>query len=124
MDGIGPVIAGAFCRYFADERHARELDSLLRELTIEKEFAGGGEQPLAGKTFVITGKVEHFANRKELKERIEGLGGKVTGSVTNRTDYLINNDRASSSSKNKRAQELGIPIISEEEFLELAAGEE
>ena len=124
VDGIGPVIAGAFCRYFADERHARELDSLLRELTIEKEFAGGGEQPLAGKTFVITGKVEHFANRKELKERIEGLGGKVTGSVTNRTDYLINNDRASSSSKNKRAQELGIPIISEEEFLELAAGEE
>ena len=79
-----------------------------------------GEQVFAGKTFVITGSVEHFANRSEAKAFIEARGGKVTGSVTKKTDYLINNDKTSGSSKNKKAQELGIPILSEEDFLELA----
>ena len=75
------------------------------------------EQLLNGKTFVITGSVEHFKNRKELKEKIETLGGKVTGSVTGKTDYLINNDNLSGSTKNKKAKELGIPILTEDEFL-------
>lgn len=79
-----------------------------------------GEQVLAGLNFVITGSVEHFANRGEIKELIESLGGKVTGSVTGKTNYLINNDKASNSSKNKKAKELGIPILSEEDFLKLA----
>ncbi len=119
IDGIGPVIAGAFCRYFEDEKHVRELEHLLKELILEREFSEGTDLMLEGRAFVITGKVYHFANRRELKERIEGLGGKVTGTVTSKTNYLINNDRASSSSKNKAAAELGIPIISEEEFLEM-----
>ena len=76
-------------------------------------------QSLLDKTFVITGTVEHFTNRKELKEKIESLGGKVTGSVSKKTDYLINNDTMSSSSKNKKAKELGIPVITEEEFLSM-----
>lgn len=76
-------------------------------------------QKFAGKVFVITGSVEHFANRNEVKAVIEEQGGKVTGSVSAKTDYLINNDAASNSSKNKKAKELGIPIITEEEFLKL-----
>ena len=78
------------------------------------------EQILEGKTFVVTGSLDHFDNRKQLKEEIEQMGGKVTGSVSKKTDYLINNDKTSASSKNKKAQELGIPILSEEDFLELA----
>ena len=74
---------------------------------------------LEGKKFVITGSVTRFANRGEVKELIERLGGKVTGSVTAKTDFLINNDVNSSSSKNKKANELNIPIISEEEFIEM-----
>ena len=80
---------------------------------------GESAQSLLDKTFVITGTVEHFTNRKELKEKIESLGGKVTGSVSKKTDYLINNDTMSSSSKNKKAKELGIPVITEEEFLSM-----
>ena len=96
------------------------VDRMLAELTIEKEQAEPEEEQIfKGKTFVITGSVEHFANRGEVKALIESLGGKVTGSVTSKTDYLINNDVTSTSSKNKKARELGIPIISEDEFLKM-----
>ena len=119
IDGIGAVIAGTFVEYFADEKKQRQLDELLKELEIETPQAEEGEQKFAGKTFVITGSVTHFANRNELKAVIEAQGGKVTGSVSAKTDYLINNDSASSSSKNRKARELGIPVITEEEFLAL-----
>lgn len=119
VDGIGEVIAKGFVEYFASEENQNQLDALLQELTIEAEQVEAAEG-LAGKTFVITGSVEHFANRNELKALIESKGGKVTGSVTAKTDYLINNDVTSNSSKNKKAKELGIPILSEEDFLKLA----
>lgn len=119
IDGVGEVIANSFVEYFADEENNRRFDNLLRELRIEREVVSEEEQALSGKVFVITGSVHHFANRNEMKELIESKGGKVTASVTSKTDYLINNDAASTSSKNKKAKELGIPIISEEEFLEM-----
>ena len=123
ISGIGDVIAGAFVAYFKDPVHRRRLEDLLKELTIVEEEGTGAPQTLAGLTFVITGSVTHFANRSEVKTLIESLGGKVTGSVTSKTDYLINNDVESTSSKNKKARELGIPILSEEEFLEMTQGE-
>ena len=123
ISGIGDVIAGAFVAYFQDPVHRRRLEDLLKELTIVEEEGTGAPQTLAGLTFVITGSVTHFANRSEVKTLIESLGGKVTGSVTSKTDYLINNDVESTSSKNKKARELGIPILSEEEFLEMTQGE-
>ena len=123
ISGIGDVIAGAFVAYFKDPVHRRRLADLLKELTIVEEEGAGAPQTLTGLTFVITGSVTHFANRSEVKALIESLGGKVTGSVTSKTDYLINNDVESTSSKNKKARELGIPILSEEEFLEMTQGE-
>ena len=123
VPGIGGVIAGSIRSFFADEGQMERLDHLLAELHLEEELTEQQEQVLAGKTFVITGSVYHFANRNELKAKIESLGGKATGSVTSKTDYLINNDTQSSSSKNKKAKELGVPILSEEAFLELI-GEE
>lgn len=123
ISGIGDVIAGAFVAYFKDPVHRRQLEDLLKELTIVEEEGAGAPQTLAGLTFVITGSVTHFANRSEVKALIESMGGKVTGSVTSKTDYLINNDVESTSSKNKKARELGIPILSEEEFLEMTQGE-
>ena len=119
IEGIGPVIAGSLADYFKNEENNGKLDHLLEHLHLIHEEVSG-EQMFAGKTFVITGSVEHFANRPQVKEFIEARGGKVTGSVTKKTDYLINNDKTSTSSKNKKAQELGIPILSEEDFLELA----
>ena len=119
IEGIGPVIAGSLADYFKNEENNGKLDHLLEHLHLIHEEVSG-EQMFAGKTFVITGSVEHFANRSQVKEFIEARGGKVTGSVTKKTDYLINNDKTSTSSKNKKAQELGIPILSEEDFLELA----
>lgn len=118
IEGIGPVIAKAFTEYFMQEANQKALDDLLKELVLEKEEVAGEAAALSGQVFVITGSVEHFANRNELKAYIESLGGKVTGSVTGKTNYLINNDNTSSSSKNKKAKELGIPILTEEEFLE------
>ncbi len=117
IDGIGAVTGQAVEDYFAEEKNQRELDRLLGELELEipKESAAAGA--LEGKTFVITGKTLHFPNRNALKEEIEKHGGKVTGSVTSQTSYLINNDVTSSSTKNKKARELGIPILSEEDFL-------
>ena len=119
IDGVGEVIANAFVDYFKDERHVKEVDRLLKELIIPKEEQNTETQIFAGMNFVITGSVEHFKNRNEVKEVIESKGGKVTGSVTSKTNYLINNDTTSGSSKNKKARELGIAIISEEEFLKM-----
>lgn len=119
IEGIGPVIAGSLVEYFEKEENNQRLDHLLSHLHLIHEEISQ-EQVFTGKTFVITGSVEHFSNRSEAKAFIEARGGKVTGSVTKKTDYLINNDKTSSSSKNKKAQELGIPILSEEDFLGLA----
>lgn len=123
VDGIGEVLAKAFCDFFADPQRMQIVNELLAEITFEKE-ENDSEQTLEGKTFVITGSVERFANRNELKDYIEKLGGKVTGSVSKNTDYLINNDVTSNSSKNKKARELSIPILSEEEFVRIANGED
>ena len=118
IDTMGPVIAGNLVSYFQDEEHNRRLDHLMSFLHIQDE-GPKQEQIFAGMNFVITGSLVHFGNRSEAKELIESLGGKVTGSVTKKTNYLINNDIQSSSSKNKKARELGIPILSEEDFLNL-----
>ncbi|RHQ56868.1 NAD-dependent DNA ligase LigA [Dorea sp. AF24-7LB] len=122
ISGIGAVIAGTFTAYFQNPAHVGQLKNLLGELKIHAEEGEAKEQIFGGVNFVITGSVTHFANRKEVKELIESLGGKVTGSVTSKTNYLINNDITSTSSKNKKANELGIPIISEEMFLEMLEG--
>ncbi len=119
IDGMGEVLAKAFVNYFANSDHVKLLRDLLREVKIPEEKENTTPQIFEGKNFVITGSVNHFANRGEVKELIESLGGKVTGSVTSKTHYLINNDVTSASSKNKKANELHIPIISEEEFLEM-----
>lgn len=116
-DGIGDVLADAWIAYFASEKNNQTVDHLLRELTFQQEESSQEEAIFAGKIFVITGSVEHFKNRKELQEVIEKRGGKATGSVTSKTSYLINNDVTSNSSKNKKAKELGVPIISEADFL-------
>ena len=118
IDGIGPVIANSLVRYFKDPQNNQKVDHLLGYLHIHKEEISG-EQIFAGMNFVITGSLEHFANRGEAKKLIESLGGKVTGTVTGKTNYLINNDVTSNSSKNKKARELGIPILSEADFLKL-----
>ncbi len=118
IDGVGAVIAETFTSYFAYEKHVDSLQRLLEELTIPLEEKAD-VQIFEGVTFVITGSVHHFQNRREMKALIESKGGKVTGSVTAKTNYLINNELESSSSKNKKAKELGIPILSEEMFLEL-----
>lgn len=119
IQGVGDVIARAFVDYFAVEDHREEFFRLLEEVKIPEEETTQEEQIFAGMNFVITGSVEHFANRNEVKEVIESKGGKVTGSVTSKTDWLINNDVESTSSKNKKARELGIPIISEDTFLKM-----
>lgn len=118
IDGIGDVLAQSFREYFDDVNNRRLYNELLAELKLQKEVRDTSS-PVAGKTFVITGSVNHFTNRDELKAFIETLGGKTTGSVSAKTDYLINNDVTSNSSKNKKARELGIPVISEEEFIKL-----
>ena len=118
IPGIGEVIGSSVEAYFADEEHNRWLDDLLKELDIQVEPADESGLPLDGKIFVITGSLQTFANRNELKNLIESKGGKVTGSVTSKTSFLINNDTMSSSSKNKKAKELGVEIISEQDFLD------
>ena len=117
IDGIGEVIARAFVDYFAKEENSIRFDHLLTEVEIEQEVIDEAGQTLEGKVFVVTGSLEHFSSRNELKDIIEKKGGKVTGSVTSKTDCLINNDSASNSSKNKKAKELQIPIVTEEEFM-------
>ena len=122
IEGIGPVIAKSYTEYFADEEKMKKFRHLLSHLELE-EVKQENRLTLEGKQFVITGSVNHFANRAQLKEYIEQRGGKVTGSVTSKTDYLINNDVTSNSSKNKKARELEIPILSEEDFLHMAEEE-
>lgn len=122
ISGVGSVIAGTFVDYFADEDHRDLFKRLLEEVEIPKEEITEDSRKFAGVNFVITGSVNHFANRAEVKEEIEKRGGKVTGSVTSKTNYLINNDVNSTSSKNRKARELGVPIISEEEFLNMLNG--
>lgn len=119
ISGVGGVIAKAYVDYFAQEKHRELYQKLLAEVRIPEEKVTEDAALFAGMNFVITGSVEHFANRREVKELIESKGGKVTGSVTSKTNYLINNDVQSASSKNKKAKELGVPIISEEEFMEM-----
>ena len=116
IDGIGPVMAQAISDYFADADNNRIVDDVLKDLEIEIP-AASGDQNLAGLTFVITGSLEHYGNRNELKEEIENRGGKVAGSVSAKTTALINNDAASASSKNKTAKSLGVKIITEDEFI-------
>ena len=117
IDGIGTVIAEEIVRYFKNPSNCAIIDRLLRELEFEAETETV-PQTLAGITFVITGSLVQFANRDEMKQYIEDRGGKVAGSVSSKTGYLVNNDVTSTSSKNKKAQSLGIPIISEAQFLE------
>lgn len=119
IDGIGSVIADAFVSYFENEENVQLFEKLIDELDIQHDEVQT-EQTLDGKIFVITGSLNYFDNRNALKELIESMGGKVTGSVTGKTDFLINNDAASSSSKNKTAAKLGVPVITEEEFLSIA----
>ena len=118
IEGVGEIIAGTFCSYFRDTLKVKVLDELLSELNLEKPEAGADADKLKGKTFVVTGSVNHFNGRSELKEIIENMGGKVAGSVSAKTECLINIDTTSTSSKNKKAKELNIPILSEEEFME------
>lgn len=119
IEGIGPVIARNFEAFFSNEKSRKEADALLGEIQLEKEEISEDSKIFEGKTFVITGSVHHFSNRNALKSLIESKGGKVAGSVSSKTHYLINNDAESTSSKNKKARELGIPILTEDDFLKL-----
>ena len=119
IDRIGPVIAKAFQKFMQDEEKKKMIEDLRKEIEFQIDTEEVGEQSMESLQFVITGSVEQFANRKELKEHIEARGGKVTGSVTSKTNYLINNDNLSNSTKNKKAKELGISIITEQEFLNM-----
>lgn len=118
VEGVGEVIATAFVEYMQDEVKKQIIDHLLQEITIEVPKVDAESQTLSGMTFVITGSLIHYASRNELKDEIEQRGGKVAGSVTSKTTCLINNDVTSTSSKNKKAKELNVPILSEEQFLE------
>ena len=117
IQGIGGIMAKTYVEYFADPKHREIYRRLLDEVELQKEVVTEDSQKFSGINFVITGSVEHFANRAEVKAEIEKRGGKVTGSVTSKTGYLINNDVNSTSSKNKKARELGVPIISEETLI-------
>lgn len=118
IDGVGEIIAESFVKFFANENNNNMVDDLLDIVTLEDE-ENDNANDMEGMNFVITGSVNHFSNRSEVKELIEGRGGKVTGSVTSKTKYLINNDSTSNSSKNKKAKELGVQIITEDEFIDM-----
>ena len=128
IDGIGPVLAENFVRYFAEEKNRNIFADIMQEVTCEADqstavpAAGEGASAIAGKTFVITGSLNHYENRDALKAEIEANGGKVAGSVSKKTDYLINNDSTSQSSKNLKAREVGTKIITEEEYIALLRG--
>ena len=117
IDGIGSITANEIIKYF--EKNTESIRELAKELKFKEAKKVDKSSSIAGKTFVVTGEVNQFANRKELQAKIESLGGKVSGSVSSKTDYLINNDSTSGSSKNKKAKSLGIPIITEAQFLDL-----
>lgn len=117
IDGVGEVLAGAFCSYFSKQENVEQFKLLLEELDLEKETVDRSNDAVNGKVFVVTGSLQYFENRDTLKTKIESLGGKVTGSVTGKTDALINNDITSTSSKNKKAAQLNVPVITEETFI-------
>lgn len=119
IQGIGDVMAADYTAYFKDADNLEVIADLEQLVSFEQTQQQAAPQVLEGRTFVITGSLNHFENRQQLKELIESMGGKAAGSVSSKTDYLINNDNASGSSKNKKAKELGVPIITEEEFLEM-----
>ncbi len=119
VPGIGKVLADAWISYFKEEKNNEMVDRLLSEVSIEGDMEARGDGIFEGMVFVITGSVNHYENRKALQEAIEAHGGKATGSVTSKTTYLINNETTSNSSKNKKAKELGVPIISEEDFIKM-----
>ena len=125
IDGIGKVLAESIAVYFRDPENNRRLDALLSELQIRKTATGeelGIAQTMQGRTVVITGSLRHYDNRKQLEEEIRAAGGKTAGSVSSKTSYLVNNDITSTSGKNKKAKELGIPILTEEDFLRILQG--
>lgn len=122
VEGYGEIIAKSLYDYFHDEEKTAVLEDLLNQITLETPEVETREQTLTGKVFVITGSLVLYENRKALKAAIEALGGKVTGTVTGKTDYLINNNVASTSGKNKKAKELGVPIIDEEAFRAMRGG--
>lgn len=119
ISGIGGVIAHVFVEYFLEEENRELFRRLLAEVELPEMKEETEKQIFEDMNFVVTGAVTHFANRREIKELIEKKGGKVTGTVTSKTNYLINNDVDSTSSKNKKAKDLGIPVISEEDFLKM-----
>ena len=120
VEGIGELIATAFVSYFSDDRRRKVVSDLLQYIAFEpEEVLAETQLLLQDKVFVVTGSLNQYANRNAIKEEIERLGGKVVGSVSSKTSYLINNDIASNSSKNKKAKELGIPIITEEDFINM-----
>ena len=119
IQGIGDVMAADYIAYFKDADNLEIIADLEQVVSFEQTQQAAVPQVLEGRTLVITGSLEHFENRQQLKELIESMGGKAAGSVSSKTDYLINNDNTSGSSKNKKAKELGVPIITEEEFLEM-----
>ena len=119
IDGIGEVLAADYVKYFSSEENLAEYHNLLKELNISLPEEIPSDSPISGKTFVITGSVNIWKNRNELKNFIEANGGKCASAVSSKTDYLINNDSTSNSSKNKKAKELNIPILTEEEFQKL-----
>ena len=123
-EGVGEVLATAFSSYFQNEENVIQFKELLKELTLDQESVDRSNDMINGKTFVVTGSLNHFDNRDALKEKIESLGGKVTGSVTSKTTALINNDSTSTSSKNKKAAQLNIPVITEEMFMKDYLGKE
>ena len=119
VDGIGEIMAEEYTAFFSDDKNKQEIDELLKEITLDESYLSKSGGRLEGLGFVVTGTLKHFENREKLKELIAEEGGKVSSAVSKKTDYLINNDADSSSSKNKKAAELGIPVISEDEFLKL-----
>ncbi len=118
IDGVGEVIAQSFVAFFADANNNKMVDDLLRIVTWETETGTEDVQNMDGLVLVITGTLTQYTNRNALKEVIESRGGKVTGSVTKNTSYLINNDSLSNSSKNKKAKELNVPILTEDQVIE------
>lgn len=118
IDGVGEVLADSFVRFFEKENNNHVVDDLLKIIKME-DSESSVQNDMEGMNFVITGSVNHFSNRGAVKELVESRGGKVTGSVTSKTKYLINNDSTSNSSKNKKAKELGVQIITEDEFIDM-----
>lgn len=119
IDGIGPEKSGSIRQWYSDKKNVEQLDKILKEVRVKETEASSEKQDgrCEGLTFVVTGSLNHYANRGELKAYIESQGGAVTGSVSGKTDFLINNDTESASAKNTKAKSLGIPVISEEEFI-------